>query len=72
MSGPGCESCGRGADATLAFPDTTFTLCLHCVPRDERRHRVVALPGHEQLIERMLAAHQPPAATPSAGPRGTR
>lgn len=65
-----CESCCRGAAVTLAFPDTTFTLCLRCVPA-ERRHQVQALPGCEQLVELMLgrlAAEQipaPPAATGS-------
>ncbi|WP_203338597.1 hypothetical protein [Nocardioides limicola] len=63
MNAPICVSCGRGTDVTLAFPDTTFALCLRCVPI-EHRAQVVALPGHEQLVELMLgvlAAREPPA-----------
>lgn len=77
MSSLACESCGRGADVTLAFPDTTFQLCLRCVPL-ERRHQVVALPGHEQLVELLRrgapGTHQqtPPARQPTADTGGTR
>lgn len=58
-----CESCSRGAVVTLAFPDTTFTLCLRCVPV-ERLDQVQSLPGREQLVEVMLdrlSAAGPPA-----------
>ncbi|MDP3889844.1 hypothetical protein [Nocardioides sp.] len=57
-----CESCSRAADVTAAFPDTTFRLCLRCVPAELRPH-VIALPGSEQLVDLMLgfyAAHQQP------------
>ncbi|MGL5824997.1 MAG: hypothetical protein ACRCYU_09305 [Nocardioides sp.] len=58
MSALACESCGRAADVALPFPDTTFALCLRCVPLGHRA-QVVALPGHEQLVELTRAAHQP-------------
>lgn len=40
-----CESCHRAADATLAFVDTTFRLCMSCAPAN-RRHLAVPLEIH--------------------------
>lgn len=42
--GVACESCGRPGRATLEFPDTTFILCVRCLPA-ELRARAVPLPA---------------------------
>jgi hypothetical protein len=48
-----CESCARAGEVTVAFPDTTFTLCVRCVPA-ELRPGAVPLPGvsgAEELLQ---------------------
>ena len=45
-----CESCGLDAEVRVTYPDTTFTLCLRCVPA-ELRPRAPALPGLEDLVD---------------------
>lgn len=65
-----CESCGLEAEVTITYPDTTFTLCLRCVPA-ELRPRAEALPGLEDLVADVVQllneVHPTPAAGTTAG-----
>ncbi len=48
-----CESCGDDAEVRVAYPDTTFLLCLRCVPA-ELRAVAEPLPGLEGLVEDLV------------------
>jgi hypothetical protein len=39
-----CESCERAGEVTVAFPDTTFILCVRCVPAELRISAVPLTP----------------------------
>ena len=60
----GCESCGLDAEVRT-YPDTTFKLCLRCVPA-ELRPRAEALSGLEDLVDDVvqLLDEVAPGATP--------
>lgn len=55
-----CESCGRQGQVTLDYPDTTFTLCVRCLPA-ELRARAVPLPGAADQVELELMLTGEPA-----------
>jgi hypothetical protein len=52
-TGQACESCERAGEVTVAFPDTTFTLCVRCVPAELRPSAVPlpGVPGAEGLLQ---------------------
>lgn len=65
-----CESCDRDAEVTITYPDTTFTLCLRCVPA-ELRPGATALAGLEDLVDDIVQlldeAHPAPPGETTAG-----
>ncbi len=52
-----CESCGRPAQVTVTYPDTTFLLCVRCVPA-ELLSTATTLPGVDVQLELLLEQHR--------------